>query len=84
MKSTNQSSDAVSSATEAIDTSFELVADHGRVATLANNGRGIKEGFKVLGGGPNRDPGTEIRAQARLDLIGEFEAGRLQIFRKRR
>jgi NADPH:quinone reductase len=54
---------------EAVDVSLELVADRGRVATIAAYARGFELGIKVLGGAPGADPGTVIRAAARLDLI---------------
>lgn len=50
---------------EALDTSLALVADRGRVATIAAFKRGTEEGIKVLGMGPGGDPGTELRAAAR-------------------
>jgi len=53
---------------EALDTSLMLVADRGRIATVANTLRGLREGIKVLGGAPGADPGVEIRDAARLEL----------------
>ena len=53
---------------EAMDTSLALVADRARIATMVAFARGAKEGIKILGGAPGADPGTEIRAAARLEL----------------
>jgi NADPH:quinone reductase len=39
------------------------------VATIAAYARGFELGIKVLGGAPGADPGTAIRAAARLDLV---------------
>jgi len=65
---------------EAVDTSVELVADRHRIATIAAFAQAPKAGIKLLGGGPGADPGDDIRAAARLELIREIEAGRLQVF----
>ncbi len=64
---------------EAIDVSVALVADRDRVATIANFRRGLELGLKVLGGAPGADPGTEIRAAARLELVRRVEAGTLSV-----
>jgi NADPH:quinone reductase len=64
---------------EALDVSLELVPDRQRIATIANFGRGADAGVKVLGNGPGADPGTELRAAARLRLTALVEAGRLQV-----
>lgn len=64
---------------EAVDVSVELVADRSRIATIAGFGRGAQVGIKLLGGGPGADPGTEIRAAARLQLTEAAEAGRLRV-----
>ncbi len=64
---------------EAIDTSLALVADRGRVATIAAFGRGSAEGIKVLGTGPGGDPGTEVRAAARAGLVRLAEKGMLKV-----
>jgi NADPH2:quinone reductase len=53
---------------EAIDVSLELVANRGRIVTIASFKRGLELGIKVLGGAPGADPGTEIREAARLEL----------------
>ncbi len=64
---------------EALDTSLALVADRGRVATIAAFKRGTEEGIKVLGMGPGGDPGTELRAAARGDLLRLAEKGMLKV-----
>ncbi len=64
---------------EAMGTSLALVADRGRIATLVSFQRGTEEGIKVLGAGPGGDPGTEIRAAARGDLVRLAERGRLKV-----
>ncbi|MFJ1967153.1 NADP-dependent oxidoreductase [Streptomyces sp. NPDC087903] len=64
---------------EAVDVSVELVADRSRIATIAGFGRGAQAGIKLLGGGPGADPGTDVRAAARLQLTEAAEAGRLRV-----
>ncbi|WP_344401224.1 NADP-dependent oxidoreductase [Streptomyces longisporus] len=64
---------------EAVDVSVELVADRSRIATIAGFERGARAGIKLLGGAPGADPGTQVRAAARLQLTAEAEAGRLRI-----
>ncbi|MEV0642200.1 zinc-binding dehydrogenase [Streptomyces sp. NPDC050619] len=64
---------------EAVDVSVELVADRSRIATIAGFGRGDQAGIKLLGGGPGADPGTDVRAAARLQLTEAVEAGRLRV-----
>ncbi|MGI8955241.1 MAG: zinc-binding dehydrogenase, partial [Nocardioidaceae bacterium] len=63
---------------EAVDVSLELLADIARIATIAAFGR-ADSGIQVLGNGPGGDPGTEIRDNARLDLVERVRAGRLQV-----
>ena len=53
---------------EAIDVSLALTGDRARIATIAAFARGLQLGIRVLGGAPGADPGTQIRASARLDL----------------
>ena len=65
---------------EAVDVSIELVADRARIATIAAFARGQQAGLKVLGGAPGADPGTEIRAAARLELTRLAQAGALRVF----
>jgi len=64
---------------EAIDTSVALVADRNRITTIAGFQRGFELGIRVLGGVPGGDPGTEVRAAARLELVRQAEAGRLKV-----
>jgi NADPH2:quinone reductase len=64
---------------EAIDTSLALVADRSRIVTIAGFQRGFDVGIKVIGGRPGADPGTEIRAAARMELVRWAEAGRLTV-----
>jgi NADPH:quinone reductase-like Zn-dependent oxidoreductase len=63
---------------EAVDVSLELVADRGRIASLAAFGR-ADTGIRLLGSGPGADPGTELRDAARLELVRLVEQGRLQV-----
>ncbi|HEX3491666.1 MAG TPA: NADP-dependent oxidoreductase [Streptosporangiaceae bacterium] len=65
---------------EATDVSMELVADRGRIVTIVASRRAFDLGFKVIGGAPGADPGTEIRAAARLDLVRLVSAGQLRVF----
>jgi len=65
---------------EAVDVSLELVADRARIATIAAFARAPQAGIKLLGNGPGADPGTEIRAAARLELARLAAAGRLKVF----
>ncbi|WP_405622417.1 zinc-binding alcohol dehydrogenase family protein [Streptomyces sp. NBC_00076] len=64
---------------EAVDVSVELVADRSRIATIAGFARGAQAGIKLLGGSPGADPGTDVRAAARLQLTEAVEAGRLRV-----
>jgi NADPH2:quinone reductase len=64
---------------EAIDVSLELVDDRDRIASIAAFPRGFEVGIKMLGGGPGADPGTELRAAARLELIALVEQGQLVV-----
>ncbi len=64
---------------EALDASVALVADRHRIATIAGFHRGSELGIKVLGSAPGADPGTAIRAAARLDLVRRVEAGQLTV-----
>jgi NADPH2:quinone reductase len=65
---------------EATDVSMELVADRARIVTIAASRRAFDLGFKVIGGAPGADPGTEIRAAARLDLVRLVSEGKLRVF----
>lgn len=64
---------------EALDVSLALVSDRRRVATIANFGRAPGEGVQVLGNGPGADPGTQVRAAARLTVLAELAAGRVGV-----
>jgi len=64
---------------EALDTSVALVADRGRIATIAGFGRGAELGIRLLGGGPGADPGTELRDAARLTLVKHVADGSLVV-----
>jgi NADPH:quinone reductase-like Zn-dependent oxidoreductase len=70
--------DAVGSE-EALDTSLALVGDRDRIVTLVAAQRGLDLGVKVLGGAPGADPGTEVRAAARLELVQLAEGGGLRV-----
>jgi NADPH2:quinone reductase len=65
---------------EAIDVSLELVPDRTRIVTIAAAGRAGQLGIKAVGGGPGADPGTEIRAAARVELAKLAAAGSLRVF----
>jgi NADPH2:quinone reductase len=64
---------------EAVDVSLELVAERGRIVTIAAFGRAARDGIKLIGGGAGADPGTAIRAAARLQLTAAVEAGELEV-----
>lgn len=64
---------------EAGDVSLALLPDKGRAATIVGSGRAAALGVRALGMGPNADPGTEVREQARLELLRRAEAGSLKV-----
>ena len=64
---------------EAVDVSLELVADRGRIATVAAFGRAAEAGILLLGNGPGADPGTELRQRARLTLTDLAEKGEVDV-----
>jgi NADPH2:quinone reductase len=64
---------------EALDASLALVADRARIVAIANFARGPEAGVKLVGNGPGADPGTEIRAAARLELTRLAESGELEV-----
>jgi NADPH:quinone reductase len=64
---------------EALDTSLALVPDRDRIVTLVGSRRAFDLGIKVIGGAPGADPGTEIRAAARLKLARLAEEGKLRV-----
>ncbi len=63
---------------EAIDASLALVADPGRVISIAAFGR-AGGGIRLLGGGPGADPGTQIRAVGRAEVVRLVAEGRLTL-----
>lgn len=65
---------------EATDVSMELVADRGRIVTIVASRRAFDLGFKVIGGAPGADPGTEIRSAARLELVRLVSEDSLRVF----
>jgi NADPH:quinone reductase len=54
---------------EALDASVALVRDRNRVVTVAGFARAAELGIRLLGSGPGADPGTELRANARLPML---------------
>jgi NADPH:quinone reductase len=64
---------------EALDTSLALVADRDRIVTIVASRRAFDTGIKVIGGAPGADPGTEIRAAARLELARLAGDGKLRV-----
>ncbi len=64
---------------EAVDVSLALVADRGRIASIAAFRRGAEAGIRLLGGGPGADPGTELRDAARPELARLAGDGRLRV-----
>jgi NADPH:quinone reductase len=64
---------------EALDVSLALVADRERIVTLIASRRAFGSGIKVIGGAPGADPGTEVRAAARLELAQLAEQGKLRV-----
>ncbi len=64
---------------EALDTSLAVVKERDRIVTLVASRRAFESGLKVIGGAPGADPGTEIRAEARLILARLAEDGKLWV-----
>ncbi len=64
---------------EALDVSLALVADRGRIATIAGFERAGRDGIKALGGAPGADPGTEVRDAARMQLVALCAEGKLDV-----
>ena len=64
---------------EALDVSLALVPDRGRIVTLVASRRAFDSGIKVIGGAPGADPGTGIRAAARLELARLASDGKLRV-----
>jgi NADPH:quinone reductase-like Zn-dependent oxidoreductase len=61
---------------EALDTSVELVADRGRIATIAGFARAGELGIAVLTGA---DGGQQIRDASRADVIALAADGKLEV-----
>jgi NADPH:quinone reductase-like Zn-dependent oxidoreductase len=61
---------------EALDTSVELVADRGRIATIAGFGRAAELGIEALTGA---DGGQDIRDASRQEVIALAAAGKLEV-----
>jgi NADPH:quinone reductase len=64
---------------DAADVSLELVSDRSRIVTIVGASKSSSSGVQVIGSGPGADPGTELRAAARLDLVKRVEAGTLRV-----
>ncbi len=64
---------------EAVDTSVALVRERSRVVSTSAWRRGQELGITLIGNGPRGDPGTEIRAAARLELLRLVAEGRLRV-----
>jgi NADPH:quinone reductase len=64
---------------EALDTSLAVVPDRDRIVTAVASRRAFDAGIKVIGGAPGADPGTEIRDEARLQLVRLAEDGKLRV-----
>jgi NADPH:quinone reductase len=64
---------------EALDTSLAVVPDRARIVTAVASPRAFEAGIKVIGGAPGADAGTEIRDEARLQLVQLAEGGKLRV-----
>jgi NADPH:quinone reductase len=64
---------------EALDTSLALVSQRDRIVTIVASRRAFDSGIKVIGGAPGADPGTEVRAAARLELARLAADGKLRV-----
>jgi NADPH:quinone reductase-like Zn-dependent oxidoreductase len=64
---------------EALDTSLAVVGDRDRIVTLLPRKRAFDEHVKSIGGAPPSDPGTEIRAAARQEVLRLAEEQKLRI-----
>jgi len=80
-----QASDGVNAVLDAVgappvlDLSLAVARDKGRVATLIPSPAAAERGITQLGFGEGADPGTELRAAARLDLVRGIEEGWLRV-----
>lgn len=63
----------------ALEASVELVRDTQGVVTIAGFGRAAELGIRALGGGPGADPGTQVREQARAQLVELAGDGSLDV-----
>lgn len=68
-----------SGATAALEASVALIADRGRIATIAGFRDGAGLGIRLLGAGEGADPGTEIRRAARSRLVELWQQGDLRV-----
>ena len=62
-----------------LDLSLSVVKDRARVATLIPSPAAAERGIIQLGFGDGADPGTELRAAARFDLVKGVEEGWLRV-----
>jgi len=62
-----------------LDLSLSVVRDRSRVATLVPGPAAAERGVAQLGFGEAADPGTELRAAARLDLVRGVDEGWLRV-----
>jgi len=62
-----------------LDLSLAVAKDKGRVATLIPSPAAAERGITQLGFGEGADPGTELRAAARFDLVAGIEEGWLKV-----
>lgn len=62
-----------------LDLSVAVARDKDRVATLIPSPAAAEREIRQLGFGEGADPGTELRAAARLDLVRGFEEGWLRV-----
>ena len=62
---------------EALEASVAFVRDRNRVVTVAGFARAAELGIRLLGSGPGADPGTELRANARLPMLQLAGEGKL-------
>ncbi len=62
-----------------LDLSIAVARDRERIATLIPSPAAAERGIIQLGFGEGADPGTELRAAARLDLVKGVEEGWLRV-----
>ena len=62
-----------------LDLSLAVARDQHRIATLIPSPAAAERGIRQLGFGEGADPGTELRAAARLDLVRGVEEGWLRV-----